>query len=122
MSQPGLRVFICCPYTDAGNIKNQTIVDANVQAVFSAALELELMGFSPYPEIYYRSTMDRYREQPTHQAWCVAKPQIQGSDVMLCLRKGTVVCRDADLRENFAKEFGVRVVYRIADLKPRATC
>ncbi len=115
----GLRVFINSPFSDAGNFTGLPIVDANVQAVFSAALELELMGFSPYPEIYYRSTMDRYREQPTHQAWCVAKPQIQGSDVMLFLRKDAMVCRDASLRENYAKEFGLRVVYRIADLKPR---
>lgn len=115
----GLRVFINAPYCDGGNRAGEPIVDANVQAVFAASLELEELGFAPYPEIYYRSSIDRYREQPTHQAWKTAKSWIQSADIFLSLRKGTMTCRDADLRENFAKEFGLRVVYRIQDLKPR---
>lgn len=112
-------MFINAPFTDGGNRAGEPIVDANVQAVFNAAIQLEELGFAPYPEIYYRHQMDRYREQPTHKAWNTAKSWIQISDIMLSLRKGTMTCRDADLRENFAKEFGVRVVYLMKDLMPK---
>lgn len=108
---PGLRVFINAPYDDGGNLSGSPIVEQNIQAVLDTHLKLEAMGFEPYPEIFLRRTLDPYRERATNDAWRSAKAWIQASDVMLRIRTNAMVCRDADLRESYAREHGLRIYY-----------
>ena len=109
---PGLRVFICAPYDDGGNLAGSPIVDANIHAVLDAHMRLRAMGFATYPEILYRSMTDRYSERATVEALQDAKAWIQASDMMLRIRS-ELTCRDAQVRESHAREFKVPVFYSL---------
>jgi hypothetical protein len=109
-------VFINSPFDDGGNAKGARIVEQNVQAVIQTHLALEEMGFEPYPEIWYRHEIDKYRDRPTLSAWKAAKAWILKADLFLWIRKDSMPCRDADLRANYAREHKIPMYFSLKEL------